>query len=90
MATIKKTRESQYREILSQKGLRLEDCRVLAFTFPSEREAVHFHFAGMRLNYYIFDGVGETVTIVADPGAVDALTALALKCGGQRRTPSLR
>lgn len=90
MAAPKKTRDAQYREILCQKGLRMEDCTVLAFTFHSERDAVHFHFSAMRLNYYIFDGVEETVTVVADPGAVDALTALATKLGGERRTPSRR
>ena len=90
MATQKKTREAQYRAILAEKGLRLEDCRVLAFQFPAERDAVHFHFVGMGLNYHIFDAVGPTVTVVAAPGAEDALAALAARCGGQPRTPNLR
>lgn len=67
MATrsVKKSRAERYREILASRGLRLEDCSVLAFS--SGRSLELFHYCVMldrRAVCYLFDGAGKQVYVV--------------------------
>ena len=92
MATKSKTREAQYREILEDIGIRLEDCRVLAYQFPGRYGAIAFHFDAIReaASFLFFDVLDATATVVCAPEEVAAIDALAARHGGEKRTPNLR
>ena len=94
MAAQKKTREAQYRAILAEKGLRLEDCRVLAFVFDYSMKAELFHYGLMaeKPDYYIFDCWDKNANIIVPKDETNAahITLIAEQLGGQPRTPNLR
>lgn len=90
-----KSRGEQFRAILGGMGVRLEDCRVLCFTFEKERGAENFHYDLMReiaLPYFIFDAAGNDAYIVMPimkPKAVSAVERLASLAGGVAKVPEL-
>lgn len=92
MATTKKTVSEQYRNILAEKGERLEDCTVLAFVFPTMGQAKAFHFSVMNtdptLPYLIFDTTTERTQVVVKKDAVNEgrLRAIAEIHRGKRTT----
>lgn len=94
--TKKESREAAYRRILAEGGLRLEDCRVLAFVFEDERKPETFHLWLMlderKPQYHIFDCSGKTATVVAPKytAGEDIITDIARRAGGQQTTPNLK
>lgn len=95
MATKSKSRFDQYRAILNEKGKTLEECDVLAFSFPNDSGPVVFHYELMRrpcLKYFIFDSSDRTAVVVMPKGLENqrSLIDLAVFCGGSKTTPHLR
>lgn len=96
MATKKKeTREEQYRRLLSERGIELNCCKVLAYSFRSNRGPHLLHFALMANcagNYVLFDASEDTAHVVVksnDP-VIDTIDTLARRCGGEPRVPNMR
>lgn len=94
MATKSKTREAQYRAILEDIGLRLEDCRVLAFVFDYSMKAELFHYEIMaeKPDYYIIDCWDKNANVIVPKDETNAahITLIAEQLGGKARTPNLR
>jgi hypothetical protein len=88
----KKSRADQYREILRGRGVRLEDCQILAFNFG--RDAALFHFclmADKRAFYYLFDGAGKRAYVITSkPEYAKTIQEIAEGCGGIRVEPDMR
>lgn len=85
---IKKTLESQYREILSGCGKRLEDCKVFAFRFddPSGPERFHFRLMG-RVAYHLFDCVGTLAIVITEDE--QNMTEIAASIGGIKQNANV-
>ena len=85
---IKKTLESQYREILSGYGKRLEDCKVFAFRFedPSGPERFHFRLMG-RVAYHLFDCIGTLAIIITEEE--QNMTEIAASLGGIKQNSNV-
>ena len=90
----KKTRESQYSEILSKRGVALAACMVLGFRFPDDMHAYGFHFDMMfaDVEYLLFDSMADGTAIVVIRGTeqADRIRAIAEKAGGKEYKPNLR
>lgn len=91
----KKTRESQYAEILSKQGVALAACMVLGFRFPDDIHAHGFHYDLMnaRVEYLLFDSMADGTTIVVilrDAEKADRIRAIADQAGGTEYTPNLK
>lgn len=91
----KATRGEQYRSILESYGKRMEDCKVLAFSFDTESGPEIFHYELMyplRPIYHLFDCSGKIAQIVIpkDPENERMCIQLAESCGGTKTTPNLR
>jgi len=90
----KKTRESQYDEILGFRGLTLKQCRVVGFVFPDEAKQHIFHFALMEsgISYYLYDGnnINAVIVIGRDTSTKQALQDLAGRMDGKEYQPNLR
>lgn len=91
----KKTRESQYVEILHEKGLTLADCMVLGFKFPDDIHAYGFHFDLMNahVEYLLFDSTPDgTVIIVVsrESEQTGRIREMAERAGGTEYTPNLK
>lgn len=88
-----KTRADQYREILAERGIRYEDCRVLAFAFNYQMQAEMFHFGIMaeKVDYFLFDAAENTANIIIPKDGQDAekIAKIAQGCGGRSTTPKL-
>lgn len=72
----------QYRVIAEERGYRWQDCRVLTFSFGSDRIPEKFHYALMLsgLAYILCDCYDRRAVIVIGPeGDADAVTKLAGK-----------
>ncbi len=68
--TVKKTRESQYAEILATRYEKtLAQCSVLGFRFTDESHAHGFHFGLMnnRVQYLLFDSMADGTAVVIIP-----------------------
>lgn len=90
----KKTRESQYDEILGFRGLTLKQCRVVGFAFPDEAKQHIFHFALMQsgISYYLYDGTadGKAIVIIGrDTSTEQAIKDLAGRMDGKEYQPNL-
>lgn len=92
----KKTRESQYAEILSKQGVTLAECTVLGFKFPDDMHAYGFHFDIMTepkpIEHLLFDAMADGTAIVVirkDAGNADRIKAIAEQAGGTGFTPNL-
>jgi len=88
-------RETQYRAILERKSLRLEDCLVLAFVFPSNVPCFLFHYDLMNskhITYYFFDLIGRKVFVIAPKDADNErrIIEYAAYRDGERVEPNLR
>lgn len=95
MATrsVKRSRSERYREILASRGVLLEDCEVLAFSF--ERSVMLFHYclmADKRVFYWLFDGAGRNAYVVTkkSPEYVETIRETARGCGGVEISPDMR
>ena len=93
--TGKTTRGDQYREILASYGKRLEDCKVLAFSFdgPGGPEIFHYELmAPLRPVYHLFDCYDNTAVVIVpnDPENERMCIQLAESCGGSKTNPNLR
>lgn len=92
----KKTRESQYAEILSKQGVTLADCMVLGFKFPDDMHAYGFHFDIMTephpIEYLLFDSTADGTAIVVIRGTeqADRIRAIAEQAGGTEYKPNLK
>lgn len=91
----KKTRESQYVEILSKQGVTLADCMVLGFKFPDDMHAYGFHFDLMNahVEYLLFDSMADgtaIVVILRDAEKADRIRAIAEQAGGTEYKPNLK
>lgn len=85
-----KTVKAQYRAILSDKGIDLDKCRILAFAFDNP-ETFHYRLMESGIPYHIFDcGKSESgrafAQIVIPKEGEQALIELAELNGGQRTT----
>lgn len=62
----KKTRASQYENILTGKTVLIKDCEVLSFKFENEGKSHTYHFDIMSegMNPLIYDGPGDVVRMV--------------------------
>ena len=67
--TVKKTRESQYDEILSGLNKTFAQCSVLGFRFPDEAHAHEFHYGLMNahVDYLLFDSTDDGIAVVIIP-----------------------
>lgn len=85
----------QYREILAQKGIRFEDCEVLAFEFK-QNGVRSFHFYLLNnwpfVIYYSFDCWDKYAYVVVPKDEKNAavIIAIATKNGGEKITPNLQ
>lgn len=91
----KETREEQYRRLLSERGIDLNSCKVLAYSFLSNRGPHLLHFDLMTNcagKYVLFDASGDTAHVVIrrDDAIADTIDTLARHCGGEPRLPNLR
>ena len=91
----KKTRESQYADILSKQGVTLAACSVLGFKFPDDMHAYGFHFDLMNahVEYLLFDSMADgtaIVVILRDAEKADQIKAIAEQAGGTGYTPNMR
>lgn len=91
----KKTRESQYADILSKQGVTLASCSVLGFKFPDDMHAYGFHFDLMNahVEYLLFDSMADgtaIVVILRDTEKADRIRAIAEQAGGTGYTPNMR
>ena len=70
--TVKKTRESQYDEILSGLNKTFAQCSVLGFRFPDEAHAHGFHYGLMnaRVDYLLFDSTDDGIAVVIIPASL--------------------
>lgn len=97
MATKKKeTREDQYRRLLLERGIDLNSCKVLAYSFRNDRGPHLLHFDLMKNcagNYVLFDASGDTAQVVVrrdDNVIVETIDRIVQEIGGEPRTPRLR
>lgn len=95
MATVKKkTRESQYIEILAKcHNTTLAQCSVLGYRFASESRARGFHYELMSngAQYLLFDAVEDTaVVIVAGTKQAAQIRFIAKSCGANDYRPNLK
>lgn len=94
----KKTRESQYAEILSKRGVTLAACSVLGFRFPDDMHAHGFHFDLMnaddsvKRDWLLFDSTADGTAIVVIRGTeqADRIRAIAEQAGGTEYKPNLK
>lgn len=94
MAKQKKTRESQYNDILQRwHNTNILKCSVLAFEFPGNN-AVSFHYDTLteHLRGYIYDTVGDRVYMVLpkDSPMIPEIKRIAELYGGSEFIPNLR
>lgn len=88
----KKTRESQYTEILADRNKTLAQCSVLGFRFPDDTHAYGFHFDLMnnRAGYLLFDATPDGKAVVmALPEQADRIREIAEQAGGKEYKPNL-
>lgn len=96
MAKIKTDREQQYRAILAKEGKRIEDYKVVAFTFkePNGPERLHYGLllADPRPEYILFDCFGTIAQIIVadDAKTIKQIQELAKQLGGEKTSPNLR
>lgn len=95
MATrsVKKSRAERYREILASRGLRLEDCSVLAFSSGRSPELLHYCvMLDKRALCYLFDGAGKQVYVVTSkaPEDIKVIEEIAAECGWIKSAPDMR
>lgn len=94
--TVKKTRESQYAEILATRHEKtLAQCSVLGFRFPDESHTHGFHFGLMnnRVQYLLFDSMADGTAVVIIPKEseqADRIRAIAQQAGGNEYKPNLK
>lgn len=92
--TKKQTREQQYGDVLENKGIRLDDCDVLAFVFPYPMSVELFHYALMaeKPEYYLFDGWESNAIVIAPKDEVNTehITKIAEELRGKKTVPNLR
>ena len=92
--TVKKTRESQYDEILSGLNKTFAQCSVLGFRFPDEAHAHGFHYGLMNahVDYLLFDSTDDGIAVVIIPQEseqADRIRAIAQQGGGNDYIPNL-
>lgn len=95
MAKSKIPRADQYRQIMAGYGIRIEDCKILAFSFDSESGPELFHYelmAPLRPVYHLFDYFGKIAQLVVpvDKENEKMCIQLAESCGGEKTIPNLR
>lgn len=93
--TVKKTRESQYDEILAGLNKTLAQCSVLGFRFPDESHAHGFHYGLMNAHvvYLLFDSTADGIAVVIIPKEseqADRIRAIAQQGGGNDYIPNLK
>ena len=93
--TVKKTRESQYDEILAGLNKTLAQCSVLGFRFPDEAHAHGFHYGLMNahVDYLLFDSTADGIAVVIIPKEseqADRIRAIAQQGGGNDYIPNLK
>lgn len=91
----KKTRESQYIEILAGRNKTLAQCSVLGFRFPDEAHAHGFHYGLMsaHVDYLLFDSTTDGNAIIVIPREseqADRIRAIAQQGGGNEYKPNLK
>lgn len=94
----KKTRESQYVEILSKQGVTLAACSVLGFRFPDDMHAHGFHFdlmnadESVKRDWLLFDSMADGTAIVVLRGTeqADRIRAIAEQAGGTEYKVNLK
>ena len=92
--TVKKTRESQYTEILAGRNKTLAQCSVLGFRFPDEAHAHGFHYGlNAHVDYLLFDSTADGTAVVIIPKEseqADRIRAIAQQGGGNDYKPNLK
>lgn len=93
--TVKKTRESQYDEILVGLNKTLAQCSVLGFRFPDEAHGHGFHYGLMKahVDYMLFDSTADGIAVVIIPKEseqADRIRAIAQQGGGNDYIPNLK
>lgn len=94
MAKQKKTRESQYNDILQRwHDTNILKCTVLGFQFP-ENQIVGFHYATLteHLRGYIYDTIGDRVIMVLPKNSpmIPRIKQIAAKHSGDEYTLNLK
>lgn len=86
----KKTRLSQYTNLMAEKGITFHGNILYGFKFNTLAESYAFHYTLMenKVNYLLYDGVDEKVKIIAIED-VDKIREVALKYNGTEYKPSI-
>lgn len=81
------SREQQYKTILAEKEININNCIFLRFEFNSEKKGPLFHYAVMEshVKYHLFDfwNKNSVVIVPKDQEIVQTITELALLLGGK-------
>lgn len=81
------SREQQYKNVLTEKGISINGCKFLRFEFDSERNGPLFHYALMeaKVKYHLFDfwNKNSVVVVPKDQEIVRTVTELALLLKGK-------
>lgn len=91
---INTSRAQQYRAILAERDIRLEDCKVLAFAFEQGKPGT-FHLWLMsdqrRPKYYLFDSAERTAYVVCpkDENVLQVVRDIAARLDGKEIQPNL-
>ncbi len=90
----KKTRESQYNDILQRwHGTNILKCDILGFVFPGN-QIVGFHYATLteHLRGYIYDTIGYRVIMVLPKNSlmIPRIKQIAAEHNGDEYTPNLK
>ena len=66
MAKKVNTIRSQYEDIVARYGVKMDDCRILAFRFADYEGSVRFHYLLMtaRVQYFVFDATEDRAQVV--------------------------
>lgn len=89
----KATIGDQYREILASYGKRLEDCKILAFSFNCPEDTALFHYGLMsdKPDYFFYDCTGTYAAVVSPKDEQNAakIVSISERIGGRQTTPIL-
>ena len=75
---------------LSERDVKIEDCKVLAFQFDYETRVEMFHYDLMarKYDYYLFDCSGKTAYLIIPKEADESIFVnVAVECKGKQIKP---
>lgn len=88
--TVKKTRLSQYTQILQEKGIKFSNNLIYGFRFKTLAESYAFHYALMtnHVDYLLFDGATEKCKVFVTEENIENVRRYASQYHGEEYKPS--